>query len=49
MVPARLHAPIRQDAVLLERGKTNPAADALLTYLRSDAARAIIVQYGYEL
>jgi molybdate transport system substrate-binding protein len=48
-VPARLHAPIRQDAILLEQGKANPAAVALLKYLRSDAARALIRQSGYDL
>ena len=32
-----LHAPIRQDAVLLAAGAANPAAAALLAYLRSDA------------
>jgi len=50
IVPAGLHAPIRQDAVLLRRGADNPAARALLAYLRSDAqARALIRANGYEL
>jgi molybdate transport system substrate-binding protein len=49
IVPAALHAPIRQDAVLLAAGKDNPAAAALLAYLSSDAARAIIRAYGYRL
>ena len=48
VVPARLHQPIRQDAVLLERGKDNPAAAALLQYLRSDAAKAVIRSFGYD-
>jgi molybdate transport system substrate-binding protein len=46
-VPAKLHPPIRQDAVLLSKGKDNPAAQALLDYLRSDAAQAVIHKYGY--
>ena len=46
-VPAEMHTPIRQDAVVLERGKANPAAAALVTYLKSDAARAVIRSYGY--
>lgn len=46
-VPADMHAPIRQDAVVLEHGKGNPAAAALMSYLRSDAARAVIRSYGY--
>lgn len=49
VVPARLHTPIRQDAVLLARGKYNAAAAALATYLRGEKARAIIRSYGYEL
>jgi molybdate transport system substrate-binding protein len=48
-VPARFHAPIQQDAVLLQTGKDNVAASALMTYLRGDKARTIIRAYGYEL
>ena len=47
VVPAALHEPIRQDAVLLKAGEHNPAAKALLQYLRSDAARAVMRGYGY--
>ena len=49
IVPAALHRPIRQDALLLNKGLGNPAATALLQYLRSDKAHAIIKAYGYEL
>ena len=38
-VPASLHEPIRQDAVLLMPGKDSAAASALLTYLRGSQAR----------
>jgi molybdate transport system substrate-binding protein len=48
IVPASMHAPIRQDAALLTRGAKNPAAQALLDYLRSDKAKALIRAYGYE-
>jgi molybdate transport system substrate-binding protein len=48
IVPAELHQPIRQDAVLLARGKNNAAAAALMTYLRSDAAKAVIRSFGYD-
>ena len=48
IVPATLHAPIRQDAVLLTSARDNPAATALLQYLRGDKARAVIRAYGYE-
>ena len=48
-MPASLHAPIRQDAVVLAHGKDNPAAVALMKYLKGDKARAVIKSYGYEL
>jgi len=48
IVPATMHAPIRQDAALLTRGAMNPAAQALLDYLRTDKAKALIRAYGYE-
>ncbi|QFY89573.1 molybdate ABC transporter substrate-binding protein [Magnetovirga frankeli] len=48
-VPERLHPPLRQDAVLLLRGKDNPAARALLAFLRSEAAGSIIQSFGYGL
>lgn len=49
IVPAKLHAPIRQDAVILSTGKGNPAAAALLQYLKGGKAKAIIKSYGYEI
>jgi molybdate transport system substrate-binding protein len=48
IVPASLHDPLKQDAVLLGPGRTNPAAQALLNYLRSDGARSALRGYGYE-
>jgi molybdate transport system substrate-binding protein len=48
IVPANRHAPIRQDAILLLPGRDNPAATALLNYLRGDKARDIIRSYGYD-
>ena len=48
-VPADLHSPIKQDAVVLKAGQDNPAAGALMAFLRSDGARAIIRAHGYEL
>jgi molybdate transport system substrate-binding protein len=47
IVPDDLHRPIRQDAVLLARARDNVAAIALIDYLRSDAARAVIRSFGY--
>lgn len=49
IVPNQLYTPIRQDAVLLAKGRNKPAAAALLDYLKTDKARAIIKSYGYEL
>lgn len=46
-VPPALHGEIRQDAVLLKAGQKNPAAAALLAYLKSPAAKAVIQAYGY--
>jgi molybdate transport system substrate-binding protein len=47
-VPAALHAPIRQDAVLLKPGVGKPAAAALLQGLRSEPAQVLIRAHGYE-
>lgn len=47
-VPAQLHEPIRQDAVLLTKGQDNPAARALLEYLRGEQAATLIRAYGYQ-
>lgn len=49
VVPARLYSPIRQDAVLLSRGATSPAARALYAYVKSAKARELIRAYGYAL
>jgi molybdate transport system substrate-binding protein len=49
IVPPDLYAPIRQDAVILARGRDNPAATALVQYLRSDKARIVIRSFGYDL
>ena len=48
-VPASLHGEIRQDAVLLKPGEKKPAAAALLAYLKSAPARALIQAWGYGL
>jgi molybdate transport system substrate-binding protein len=49
LVPQSLYSPIRQDAVLLSRAAGNPAARALLDYVRSGPARDLIRTYGYDL
>ena len=49
VVPASLHAPIQQDAILLNKGADSPAAKALMAYLRGDKAQAFIRNFGYAL
>ncbi len=49
IVPADMHDPIKQDAVILNKGKDNPAAKALADYLKGPKAAAIIKSYGYQL
>ncbi|KTT14072.1 molybdate ABC transporter substrate-binding protein [Pseudomonas oryzihabitans] len=48
IVPADLYQPIRQDAVLLAPGKDQPAAKALLAYLKGPQAAAVLTAYGYR-
>ncbi|MFZ5522378.1 MAG: molybdate ABC transporter substrate-binding protein [Pseudomonadota bacterium] len=48
-VPEQLYTPIRQDAALLKPGAASAAARALLDYLRSEPARAVIRAWGYGL
>lgn len=47
MVPAELHAPIQQDAILLTKGSDSPAAAALMQFLRGERAKALIRAHGY--
>jgi molybdate transport system substrate-binding protein len=47
LVPQNLYGEIRQDAVLLKTGAGNPAARALLDYLKSPAAQEVIRSFGY--
>lgn len=49
IVPEELYAPILQDVVLLKTGAENPAAPALLQFLKSPEVLAIISKYGYDL
>lgn len=48
VVPAELHTPIRQDAVLLNPGQGKAGPLALLKYLQGAKAQAIIKAYGYD-
>jgi molybdate transport system substrate-binding protein len=49
LVPDNLHSPFRQVAVLLKKGENNPAASALLKFLQTPTALAIIKKYGFGL
>lgn len=49
VVPDHLYSPIRQDAALLKTGEANRAARALLDYLQSEPAQAVIRSFGYGL
>ena len=49
VVPANLYGQIRQDGVILDKGKGHAAAEALMAYLKSDKAKAVIHSYGYGL
>ena len=49
VVPAGLHEPIQQDAILLTKGNNNLAAAALMQFLRSERAKFLILAHGYAL
>ena len=49
IVPEKYYTPIRQDAVLLAKGKDNTAAVELLKFLKTPDAARIIQSYGYGL
>ncbi len=48
-IPENLYTPLHQEAVLLKKGEDNPAASALMQFLKSPEAKAIISKYGYSL
>lgn len=47
VVPGTLYRPIKQQAVLLKRGRGNTAAKAFLKYLKGSQARLVIEKLGY--
>lgn len=48
-VPAELHAPIDQQAILLRHGESSAGARSFIEFLRSETGRAIILRHGYGL
>lgn len=47
LVPEYMHSPLRQDAVLLKLGQSNPAALSFVQFLQSPRARAMVREHGY--
>lgn len=47
LVPENLHKPLHQDAILIARKQLKSPALALLAYLKTDKARAIMRSFGY--
>ena len=48
IIPEALYTPIKQDAVLLRSGEHSPAAQALLRFIKTEQAEAIMQSYGYK-
>lgn len=51
VVPAQLHDPINQDAVIINRSRTKQeqqAVNAFFTFLKSEKVAALIQQFGYS-
>ncbi len=49
LIPDNLHSPFNQTAVLLKKGENNPAALALVEFMKSPTALEIIKKYGFGL
>jgi molybdate transport system substrate-binding protein len=49
LVPESRYQPIEQQAVLLVKGKDDPAARALLDFLKGPETRAVLERFGYGL
>jgi molybdate transport system substrate-binding protein len=49
LVPETLYKPIEQQAVLLPKGAADPAARALLEFLKGQETRAVLERFGYGL
>ena len=47
-IPDSDYKPIRQDVVILKNGENNPAAKALLSYLKGPAALEVMESLGYR-
>ncbi len=47
-IPANLHPPIEQGAIILKGAKNKHAANAFLEFVKSVAGRSILAKYGFE-
>ncbi len=48
IVPISMYESLKQNAVLLNTGKNNPAAESFMKYLQTSKAQQIIKTYGYS-
>jgi molybdate transport system substrate-binding protein len=47
-IPADMHPPIQQAAIVLKSAKNKEAAQAFLAFVKSDAGRATLAKYGFS-
>jgi molybdate transport system substrate-binding protein len=48
IIPEHLYQPLQQDAILLNRGIENQAAQEFMSFMKTDSVKKIIRQYGYS-
>ena len=48
LIPGSMYSELKQDAVVLEKGKTNKVAIEILDFIKSDEARKAIQESGYD-
>jgi molybdate transport system substrate-binding protein len=46
-IPADMHPPIEQSAIVLKNAKNKPAAQGFLEFVKSDSGRRILQKYGF--
>jgi molybdate transport system substrate-binding protein len=47
-IPAEMHPPIQQAAIVLKGAKNKKAAEAFLEFVKSEAGRATLAKYGFS-
>ena len=47
-IPAEMHSPIQQAAIVLKGAKNKKAAEAFLEFVKSEAGRATLATYGFS-